>query len=76
MAANEKNRAYWQGYRDARIDAFIYLVDNLHEFSAVEGCRFSDSDTRERYVAGYQNGIASIWDSLAKEIAKSDKYAS
>ena len=75
MAANEKNHAYWQGYRDARIDAFMFLADKAREFAlSIDDCPYQESDIRERYLAGYLKGALSIRDDLAREIAKSDKY--
>ena len=61
---NESSRAYWQGYRDARIAALMYILE--HRASIFENA-FFDNDLL--YNSGFDAGLASFENELDRAIA-------
>lgn len=79
MPENEKNYAYWRGYRDARVDGLMFLVENFNKVILTNSsvCPYDDSDEEAaRYYAGHANGLRSFKNDLYKAIVKSDELDS
>lgn len=78
MPENEKNYAYWRGYRDARVDGLMFLVENVNKVILNgSSCPYDDSDEEAaRYYAGHANGLRSFKNDLYKAIVKSDELDS